>query len=523
MRTRLLAIALFALVAGCGGDTGENRVLDAGEPIQAPFRPRLEIAISRSVTGSPPRRDLVIVDADGRDPHEVAPSASPRGDGLAWSPDSRRLAFAATTGKREDGINERSDIFVVDVDGGESRRLTSTGRAFAPVWSPDGQTIVFAELGPGPVFPPTATLRAVDVESGKSRTLLERPKNGFDVPSSFSPDGLQLAFTRHTWREPGHDGRVENTAAIYVLDTQSLELRKLADRAAEPAFSPDGTHLAYVTDRDENGELSYGDRVSYANELYVMDADGGGARRLTSTRDLNEGAPAWSPDGRLIAYQRGEVTGNAEGSIVLTVRPDGRCARPIAADPGLGVWYRSPAWRPARLRRDVALDCRPKQARPAVVPPAGNLSIVEARRLREYDLYWVGRNFGELVLSSISRMEESTPGGRGEAVHLAYGSFEIQVYPACFRGRYLYEGQRGLGPVPGDTTVRGVPAAFFEGGARLEIYTGDSTVVIFGSGRAQVIRIANTLRGLNVSVGAGEPLPRPEPGALEGTLACDRE
>jgi hypothetical protein len=56
-----------------------------------------------------------------------------------------------------------------------------------------------------------------------------------------------------------------------------------------------------VSDRDETGQLSYGDRSFFANELYVMDADGGHPVRLTRTKQLNESSPSWSPDGRVIA------------------------------------------------------------------------------------------------------------------------------------------------------------------------------------------------------------------------------
>ena len=57
-------------------------------------------------------------------------------------------------------------------------------------------------------------------------------------------------------------------------------------------WSPDGRRIAFTTNRDGN------------TELYVMNADGSGQRRLTRTPERFEGNPAWSPDGSRIAFQR---------------------------------------------------------------------------------------------------------------------------------------------------------------------------------------------------------------------------
>src|SRR5688572_26843084 len=58
-------------------------------------------------------------------------------------------------------------------DGSNQRRVTAGGRAFAPLWAPDGRTLVYAERAPGPAFPPHTLLIALDVETGESRRLLD--------------------------------------------------------------------------------------------------------------------------------------------------------------------------------------------------------------------------------------------------------------------------------------------------------------------------------------------------------------
>jgi Tol biopolymer transport system component len=177
------------------------------------------------------------------------------------------------------------------------------------------------------------------------RRLVPPAPGALDIPGSWAPDGELLAFTRLTAGNPD-EGRVFDRTAVYVVAKDGSGARKLADRAGHPAWSPDGRLIAFTSDRDRNGELSYGDRVTYANELYVMNADGSNRRRLTETRDLDEGAPAWSPDGERIVYERGEVIDNAEGTGVFALALDTGCTREIAYDQGLDSWFAAPAWRP---------------------------------------------------------------------------------------------------------------------------------------------------------------------------------
>jgi hypothetical protein len=100
---------------------------------------------------------------------------------------------------------------------------------------------------------------------------------------------------------------------------------------------------------------------------------------------------------------------------------------------------------------------------------------------------------------------------------------EIQVWPACERNLSTYTLTPLGDPLPHeDASVRGVPAAFFEDGQRLEVYTGSVSVVLFGQGNAQLLRAADALQAVNPQGGVrtGERLPAPAAGALEGKLSC---
>jgi TolB protein len=93
---------------------------------------------------------------------------------------------------------------------------------------------------------------------------------------------------------------------IYVIDTEGKNRTRLTDNSATdwyPAWSPDGKHIAFITNRDKNWEV------------YVMDASGE-SKSWTRLADSQDGGVAWSPDGKRIAYEyKSEIyVMNADGS-----------------------------------------------------------------------------------------------------------------------------------------------------------------------------------------------------------------
>jgi len=167
----------------------------------------------------------------------------------------------------------------------------------------------------------------------------------------------------------------------------------------------------------------------------------------------------------------------------------------------------------------------------------GNFSMEQARRFSDFQLFAPGDSFEDLPLTAVLRRfdsaEESAP-VRANFVGFLYGSCEpgpdsgcmaplnVQVWAACERNPGGYSpGLAREGPV----TVRGVPAYFYEGGRRLELSTGTSTVVIFAHDREQALRAGATLEGINNSISVGEDLPapaytrEPQPGVIE-VLPC---
>jgi Tol biopolymer transport system component len=332
------------LCGGCGGDDGGGQSGDGSDGRIAFFR----------ASGNA-RYDLAVAGADGRDirvltghsrPGAAVPALFTR---PAWSPDGRKIAFSRAPSRDASGF--RADIYVMDADGSDQRRITSLRSAYEPVWSPDGRRILFSRF--------RLTRHGVDgaiwevaIRGGKVRQLTQSRKGRLDVAGTFSADGQTLLFTRRTCVSNRNAACVykpatATTIAIYAARPDGSGARMLIRDGSEPALSPTGSKLAYASVRDRNGRFTYGEAESSVSELYVAKADGSGQRRLTHTPNLNEQSPSWRDRSR-IAFQEGEEIDNAEGMRILEVNADGTCRRTILADPKLDTWYARPAWEPAK-------------------------------------------------------------------------------------------------------------------------------------------------------------------------------
>jgi serine/threonine-protein kinase len=241
-----------------------------------------------------PSRSLVIVDRTGRAAlinDTRAAYAHPR-----LSPDGKRLAV---TIESENG----ADIWVYDLVRGSRTRLTNGGVNGFPVWSHDGQRITFQSARSGGVSmysrpadgsaEPEPLIRAQG-DSGLSRSLAGLLPGSMPtftaanphVPMSWSPDGANLAFDE---RKPSAE------RDIWILNRDGAASPFLVTPFDEssPAFSPDGKWLAYVSDESGRGEV------------YVQPFPGPGGKWVISTEGGRE--PAWSVDGRELYFRQGDA------------------------------------------------------------------------------------------------------------------------------------------------------------------------------------------------------------------------
>ena len=202
------------------------------------------------------------------------------------SPDGRRVAFVVTT------IDERkhayrSAIRVIPADGGEAQRFTSaSGNAHSPAWSPDGRWLAFVSDREGEPLDKDAT-REQKASKGKPQIWLMPGDGGEAHQLTWMPHGASQPY----WSPDSQ--RILFSAAVAPLDEESEDGKPLPKvRVIDRLFYRlDG--VGFIHDRRQH--------------LFLIDAGGGDARQLTEG-DWDDRDPAWSPDGSQIAFvsSRGE-------------------------------------------------------------------------------------------------------------------------------------------------------------------------------------------------------------------------
>jgi alpha-tubulin suppressor-like RCC1 family protein/Tol biopolymer transport system component/subtilisin family serine protease len=198
------------------------------------------------------------------------------------------------------------------------RTLTLKAKAFKHGWLPGGvksADFIFPATQPTPA--PTPVPGAGNQPIAFSRSLSNGPdiflmnpdgtgevnltnRQGSDYDPAWSPDGKKIAFV--TLR--GFDGKTK----IYVMNADGTDPKNLSYSSNEdsaPAWSPDGTQIAFV---------SYG--VNFPSRIYVMNTDGTGRRPVGEIEGV--GSPSWSPDGQSIVF-----TSMGRSSEIWAARVDG--------------------------------------------------------------------------------------------------------------------------------------------------------------------------------------------------------
>ena len=216
-------------------------------------------------------------------------------------------------------VEGREQLFLINLDGSGEKQLTRDDADHEdPVWSPDGRTIAFVLIKDG-----KKALALLDPASGKVESL--GPAGQSPIHPTFTPDGKSLLYcTDDDLRPPA-----KNESEIYALDLATRQVRTLISGGVNtfPVMSPDGRRIAW---RKIVGDMN--------SEVFVADADGKNAKNITSHHAW-EGWPAWSPDGKTIAFAGNR---NAAWQIYLA-DPDGANLRLLAATEGRGT---SPKWTP---------------------------------------------------------------------------------------------------------------------------------------------------------------------------------
>jgi Tol biopolymer transport system component len=231
------------------------------------------------------------------------------------------------------------------------RRLTIEGRrAGEGYWSPDGKRLVFqSEREPGNPF---YQIYVLDLASGDTKRI--SPGVGKTTCAFFRPGSDQILFasTHHDpkskqyqqeeldFRASGKERRYswdyDPEMEIYAYAETSGALTRLTNARgydAEASYSPDGRSIVFSSMRDAyNRTLTAAEQKqlevdpSFFAEIYIMNADGSGQRRLTQVTGY-DGGPFFSPDGKRIIWRRFDESGLIAN--IWTMNPDGTDQRQI--------------------------------------------------------------------------------------------------------------------------------------------------------------------------------------------------
>jgi dipeptidyl aminopeptidase/acylaminoacyl peptidase len=252
---------------------------------------------------------IYVADIGGKNPPKrisaaVADAIHAEGS-VAWSPDSKKLAFLSDAAKAG-----QLQLYVMDAAGpsGSARKLTQVkGFLSTPGWSPSGKTIAVlftenATRAAGPLVAETPEtgeikdsffeqrLALVDVATAKLDQI--SPADTYIYEYDWSPDGLRFAVTAAL----GNGDNNWYIAELFTLDAATglmKSIYKPALQIASPAWSPDGQRIAFI-----GGLMS--DEPSVGGDIFTIAATGGEATNITPEMKASASWLAWTPDAKII-------------------------------------------------------------------------------------------------------------------------------------------------------------------------------------------------------------------------------